>query len=248
MNINNNIKIQREQSIININDKINYIDYIAWINLDRSHSRYQKMIELLKYLNIKNSKISAIDGKTEDLNEYKKNNNMTNYEIACCLSHIKAISYLKDIDGNYFMICEDDINFNNVKYFTINLEKIIKDAPKDFDILIINKTSYFIYDNIYTLLNSKLQKTWGAVCYIITKNAINKFNNIALYENNKFKINKNLEVSDIFIYKYLNTYVYKYNFIATNDEDSEIHSYHLDFHRNCSNIALNNILNNLETI
>ena len=52
---------------------------------------------------------------------------MTKYEFACLLSHIKAITSLKDTDGNYFMICEDDISLKNTILF-----KNVKSSDSNF--------------------------------------------------------------------------------------------------------------------
>ena len=83
---------------VNINkdiNKINFIDYILWINLDRSIDRFNYMNNLLSNLNIKNKRIEAIDGNNLDvksLKNFKVNRILINYEIACTLSHIKAIN------------------------------------------------------------------------------------------------------------------------------------------------------------
>ena len=101
-------------------DKINFIDKIVWINLDRSKKRRSYMENLLKCVNIKNERISGIDGKIIDvenvIKKLNKKKEMSLGEIGCTLSHIKAINSLKYEIGNYFMICEDDIAFDNLKY------------------------------------------------------------------------------------------------------------------------------------
>lgn len=88
----------------------------------------------------------------------------------------------------------------------------------------------------------------GASAYVISKEGINKFIKFANYEDNVFRLDKYIEITDIFIYKYLLTYIYKYNFISTSDEDSEIHSDHLQYHKYSSCIALNDIINNKDKL
>jgi GR25 family glycosyltransferase involved in LPS biosynthesis len=206
------------------------------------------MEKLLNNLNVKNTRIEAIDGKNEKLGHYLKRTYLSNYEIACVLSHIKAINYLSKIDGDYFLVCEDDIDFFNTQYFTISLEKIIKDAPNDFDILQIGKTqnNSFQKNNLY----EKYNKTWGAYAYIISRKGINNLQKISHYDSttNQFTINNELKVTELFIFNNLNTYTYKYNFINTLNSDSNIHSEHLVWHKKCSLIGLYDILINLDYI
>ena len=123
--------------------KINYINGIAWINLDRSIDRKINMENILKNIHIPSYRIKAVDGKNEDvrkiMNGINLERNMTNSEIACTLSHLKAINYLSKLKGYYFMICEDDVIFDNINVINEDLKNIIKKCP-DFDILLLNKS------------------------------------------------------------------------------------------------------------
>lgn len=224
-----------------INKNLNYVNYICWINLDRSIDRNKYMKNILKDINISNYRISAVDGKENNLIElYKKNisrTNITNYEIACTLSHIKAINFLNNIEGEYFMICEDDISFENILIFKNSLKEIIEDAPK-FDILLIYKTYLQELKNKYEkwidhlVYEPQINHICGTVCYIISKKGIEKFiKNNKYIDNLNFIINNSIEVADIHLFKDLETYVYKYNFITTKLETSTIHGEHLDFHK-----------------
>ena len=107
---------------------------------------------------------------------------------------------------------------------------------------------------------------WSAVCYIISRNGINKLNNYIRYndidnnidnndidnnnidENDKFIIinNKIIDNTEIFLYNNLETYVYKYNFISTNINDSTIHNDHLNYHKRCNDKQFDVILKNKE--
>jgi len=237
----------------NLNN-INFISGIAWINLDRSPERKKYMINLLKDINIPNYRINAIDAKAyEDIKSVYGDiplaKELTNSEIACTLSHIKAINYFRDIPGDYFIICEDDICFNNLIFFNKNLETIIKECPK-FDILLLNKTYNKPIKEIYAkwsdyYVNEPIDAIYSTVCYVISRSGINKLIKDALYINdNNFKLNKDhkLHAADIYIYENLDTYVYKYNYISTLLEESTIHDNHLDYHKNCNNYQLGIIL------
>ena len=123
------------------------------------------------------------------------------------------------------MICEDDISINNLKYFKKNLKDIILDAPK-FDILILNKIyNNIINDNYTKLSNFNISST---ASYIISRDGIIKICNLVNYNIDTFIFNKKINVADIFIYKYVNTYVYKYNFIDVNIFDSTINNCNLN--------------------
>jgi len=236
--INNNLHYICDQDY----NKINGIDHILWVNLDRSHDRKIYMENIFSKINIPNTRISAIDGKnynlTESTNLFHK---MNNYEIATTLSHIKAISSLQNLDGNYFCICEDDIALDNIKYFTNDLNDIISKAP-NFDILLITK----IYNTKLKELYTKwVPGIYSTACYIISKKGIDNFINHSSYnkDNNNFNIMYPMSVADHYIYNYVNTYVYKYNFINTLDTTSLIHPEYLSIHKISSFFQLYNIIN-----
>jgi GR25 family glycosyltransferase involved in LPS biosynthesis len=223
-------------------NKINGINHILWVNLDRSHDRKIYMENIFSKINIPNTRISAIDGKnynlTESTNLFHK---MNNCEIATTLSHIKAISFLQKLDGNYFCICEDDIALDNIKYFTNDLNDIILKAP-NFDILLITKIYNTKLEELYTKWISGIYST---ACYIISKKGIDNFINHSSYnkDNNNFNIMHPISVADHYIYNYVNTYVYKYNFINTLDATSLIHPEYLSVFKSSSFFQLYNIIN-----
>jgi len=232
--------------MININTRINSIDDILWINLDRSYNRYQYMKNILK--DIKNTRIAAIDGNTYNYELKVKNLTfdrrvLSNYEIACTLSHLKAAHYLKNINGKYFMICEDDISFDNIYLFDNNLKNIIDNAP-DFDILILFKFSQIIFTKDYTkwcdVFNFDIYST---AVYIISRNGVNKLCSLYHYNNDEFELMKPLDVADIFIYKNLNTYIYKYNYMTVLNNESTIHPNHLAMHKKYTETQYNMIYN-----
>jgi GR25 family glycosyltransferase involved in LPS biosynthesis len=215
-----------DEIIINKNN-INKVDKMLWINLERSQTRKIYMENILSSINIDNQRINAIDGN--EMKDFNYTHNISNSEIGCLLSHIKAISSLKDINGDYFMICEDDIVLNNSKLFDKTLEDIIKEAPP-FDILLLQKITFQIVNDKYIKWSDSI---YGTSCYIITKEGRDKLlNEIANYYDDKINIYKTVEEADKFIYRHLNTLVYKYNFITTkDDQDSTIHNSHMEFHK-----------------
>jgi GR25 family glycosyltransferase involved in LPS biosynthesis len=218
------------------------------------------MEKLLKNINIQNTRISAIDGQTENLSKYNAiNTNMSNCEIACLLSHIKAINYLATLQGDYFLILEDDIVFDNIKYFTQDLKTIITKSP-DFDILIIGKytdLNIVINDDYikYNIIaesnkNNDFYNLYisGTYSYVISRKGIDKIIKFAKYKENNFLIEKSISVADIFLYYNTDTVIYKYSYITTRNLDSFIHNTHLNFQKNSTNNELNIIIQNINKI
>ena len=220
--------------------KINGINYINYINLDRSQDRNNHMKWWLSKVNIKFSRVSGIDGRESNIRKLVNDNNLSNHEIGCCLSHIKAISELKDKEGSYFAVLEDDVLFKNVMLMDDDIKSIINKAPKNFDILIMSKVYHYEINTLFSewinyYNKNPLETPSGARFYIITKKAVHKFiNTVACHNNNQFSFFKDIEVSDRFIYKYMNTYVYKYNYINDGITENKV-KFKTTFSENDSN-------------
>jgi GR25 family glycosyltransferase involved in LPS biosynthesis len=204
--------------------KINLINGIVWINSDINKKRADYMKELLKNIPIKNYRVAEIDGNSSNIIDIFTNINfdrkLTNKEIAKTLSHIKAINFLENIEGNYFLICEDNICFKNTVLFDKDLKSIIESSPK-FDILLLNKNyllnieeSYSKWSKYYKPIENEY--VGSTTAYIVSRDGINKLLKFAKYNDSYFKLGKknNLDLADIYLYKNLDTIVYKYNYIG----------------------------------
>ena len=165
------------------------------------------------------------------------------------LSSNKNLAKLSKKIDEYVELMEQLENVMHVKLYPFidsqNLEKVITDAPV-FDILIISKTFYGKLPEQYTKWISNIQ---GTVCYIISRSGLEKISSMVTYNSvtDTFIFNTEhvFEVSDLYLYTYVNTWVYKYNIVSSLDEESTIHSHHLDNHKRSSQIQLNNILTDL---
>jgi GR25 family glycosyltransferase involved in LPS biosynthesis len=237
--------------------KINFIDHIVWINLDRCEERRNNMIANLSNINVPNTRINAVDGKTENLTKYELDaklykKKLSPYEIACTLSHIKAINFLSNTLGNYFLVLEDDVSFDNLILFNNDINNIINKSEK-FDIMLLHKIYQTKLESEYTSWNNEFSKGHdghiaSTAAYIITKEGINK-----IIEKNKYDTNTNifliddanLDVADKYIYNNLNTLVYKYNFISALAESSMIHNEDIAIHRNSEKYQLNIIFKDI---
>ena len=169
-----------------INNKLQNLPYILWINMERSKDRYNFMINQFNILNIDNHyKIDAYDAKLYDLDI--KNNNFSYVAIFCGASHLKALLYFvnnTDKIGNKCLIMEDDLDiifsinkwsknytdylsiYNNINYDIIQLQTFfINKLFKEFkDIYNIN----IPYKRPYDFEKPIIEGYYGTACYLIT--------------------------------------------------------------------------------
>lgn len=144
------------------------------------------------------------------LNNLKKNIRHSHYEfnskgaIGCYLSHIKTWEKIIEDNVDYGIIYEDDVEINK----KINEEIIynyIKNLPKDWDILLLNKNR--IKGKKYKKNIYKIEKFICTHSYIIKKTSINKI------INNIYPINQQIDfkLSILAKKKIINIYHYKNN-------------------------------------
>ena len=120
-------------------------------------------------------RISAIDGKNPDIIDNlltKKNNNQTDYEYACLLSHLESIRTFNNSNYKIALIMEDDVTLEFKKYWKKSVQVIINNAPPDWEII---RLCYIIppehpyYD--WTTINDEYTNilTFSTLSYLINK-------------------------------------------------------------------------------
>lgn len=229
-----NLKIKK---IEYFNQKESLINYpVYWINLDRSPNRKIKLMEKFKEYNIENYRITAIDSKNLNLNNYniKKNilDNNSKNEIACTLSHLKALktSFLKN--DKISIICEDDLCLDLLPHWKNTLNEIINKLPENWEIINLapsNKSFISIALNELNLFKKWNKSHFGAICYLINKNGMKKIvNKLKLLDKIKYNDESNF-VADEIVYKYLNSYTITKPLFTFIDEESTIHKSHDNF-------------------
>jgi GR25 family glycosyltransferase involved in LPS biosynthesis len=210
---------------MDINKHIKYIlcDIpIYWINLERCKDRREKIESIFQKYDLNNKRIDAIDGNLLDIKEMKKiykiNKKMKNNSVACALSHLQAIQEAYNNNLEKVIIMEDDCNFDYLDKKNKNLDDLIKDKD-DWEVIQLGITTGSKVGRIICESKEILMKKfcWGAFAYLINRNGMKK-----IIDN--FNNNKNIEVSEIMIYNFANTYITKpyFTYHYTSEFESSI--------------------------
>jgi len=218
-----------------VKKKLQGIGPILWINLDSEVERQKHMEGLFGEYNIQHTRISAIDARgnndVSDLLVGKFPELITQGELGCTMSHLKAIKYFyEETDLDYIIICEDDIVFDTVPYWPFTWNGFMASAPYDWDVLQCAITST---KNLRANLHPRLINDFCAAFYVITRHHAAKLikNHI---RKDKFRLDQKIKpraTSEEIIYNSGVTYsmplfTYRYDF------DSGIHQDHIEiFHK-----------------
>lgn len=217
------------------------IDIIYWINLDRSPERRENMKKMFKdevFNGIPNIRITATDGKKDDIYEMIDTTEYsgTDSEYGCLLSHLNAIKKFNDSKYEIALILEDDCTLELKKYWKKSIKQIIKNAPNDWEIIMlcyINLDIDWRTSEEYILNTLPISST---LSYLINKKGSKKLvadcDNLSCYKDKMYLLNLNGEhKADHYLYLNTITYCYKYPIFIYGDDDSTIHNDHLDFHK-----------------
>jgi GR25 family glycosyltransferase involved in LPS biosynthesis len=180
---------------------------IFWINLERSERRRNIMQSELYRYQLANTRIDAVDGNNINLDEYKKmykiNDKMNKYEVACALSHLKAIKMCYDQGVEYALILEDDANFDYFPYKTDTLLELLNELKTvNGECLQLANIISKNHMELLKLSKNKLSKcdSTCAVAYVLTKSGMKR-----VLDN--FENNKKLEVSEYMIFNIANNFL-----------------------------------------
>ena len=233
-------------------NKIDGINKIYYINLENSKLRNESMLHILKNININYERHDALDGrkianikdKYFDNNEVNNVNNInTNSEYAVLYSHLSLIDKLQNIQGEYFLIFEDDLSLDFQKYWNHSIENIINDAPEDWEVIMLG---YFTLNLKFDSNYREWNNDWSALSYIIRGSSIKKINEYKI--NNKFKLFHDVNVADNYIFRLFKTYVYKYPLFTINNNNKSTfhndHDHYQKIYKNINLLILNNTIDN----
>lgn len=221
------------------------IPKIYYINLNRSKERNEFMINQFNKYNIENYKrIEAIDGKTDNLEEYIIYNiKIGKLTLACTVSHLKALKQVYDDSIEEAIILEDDIILDPLITHIEKYNNLIKSLPEDLDILQLYTSNssfynYKKYKNSFYKYSKYEKKNGCAGMYYIKRKGIQKLLNKYMKNNIitvPYYTNKKDIVSEGMVYNNVNTYTSLFPFCLTRDKDSIIHNSHLKKHKKSTN-------------
>ena len=218
-----------------VKKKLKGIGHILWVNLDTETDRQEHMNGLFDQYGIENTRISAIDARGDndvsDMLVGRIPDNVSQGELGCALSHLKAIKHFYyETDLDHIIIVEDDIVFDTVEYWPFTWKGFLSNAPYDWDVLQCSITST---KNLRVNLHPRLINDFCAAFYVITRHHAEKL--IRLHcRGDKYKLDQKVKpraVSEELIYNSGVAYsipliTYRYDF------DSGIHQDHVElFHK-----------------
>ncbi len=207
---------------------------VYWINLDTSNIRRKSMYK--NFHNIKNVRISAVNATlaklksiqfngvafiefSKETNIYRKHieNTYSYKELACTLSHVKAIQQAYDAGYKMAIISEDDVEF--LPQFWTIIPYFIKAAPIDWDVLQLYTTKKRSMVHVCKIDDPWIHWKpyfWGTQGYVINRKGMRKILS-------QFLFNK-VVTADEFIYHDVNTYMTTYPQIVITGSSSMIQS------------------------
>ncbi len=232
---------------IDVSYYLDAIDIIYWINMDRSTERKSNMENLLKGINIPQKRIQATDALSlsdEDLYSRYINLskfNRTKIEYAVLHSHLKTIDEFSKLPNTYnnALILEDDLTLEYSPFWNRKISDIIKNAPKNWDIIMLNYGSKYQLLDLYTYNHEG--KISSCLAYIINKKASVKLMNLVKNNSKYILYDGFTHNADDYIYSLLNVYAYRYPYFTYPDNNtSTIHPNHLLLHKYTKGIAERN--------
>jgi GR25 family glycosyltransferase involved in LPS biosynthesis len=144
---------------------------IYWINLENSTDRKIILENHFEDYGILNQKrVNAINSLSPEIEKYKMNTKISSNELACTLSHIKAIQQAYDDGCENAIIIEDDANFNYILYQTASISDLANQYNK-FELIQLCQTvlSERFINNIKLNFGVHPGYCWGAVGYYISR-------------------------------------------------------------------------------
>ena len=242
-----------------------------WINMERSLDRRKFMESQFFKYGIENYRISAETPETIKAHDYTIIRNAdsmdctTPEEIACILSHLKAIQQGYDdlvvgdgCDGcdsdSYFCVLEDDITLLNIDFGKI-LNYINKKKEADVEVLQLYTSSHPVVIQLYNecflkdggsggsgdgsnVIVKRTESYPGAVYYLVSRKAARKILDAYVVSKNKYDLSySSWTAADNIIYAPVSSYVITYPVAITDIAfGSTLHPEHLPNHENCNNI------------
>ncbi len=151
--------------------KLKGIPHIYWLNLDADVERREYMENQFDYWEITNhTRISGYDGREDDVSDNLKGiipDNVTQGELGCCMSHLKAIKeFYNNTDDDYCIIAEDDVNLDIAHYWNFTWQDFFAEVPYDWDCI---QMTTITTGDIHVRLHLKFINDFSAAFYLISR-------------------------------------------------------------------------------
>ena len=180
---------------------------IVWINLNRAERRRTIMQKKLDNLNNKIFRIEGVDGKLLKMEDIKKkynvNDKLSIYEVACALSHLKAVKFAYEKNFQRVIILEDDATFEYFKYHRLDINSLFTEiAGKGGEcVQLANITQRKILNRLIASGGLYWRRNEpGAQAYILNRNGMKK-----VIDN--FSKTNTILLSEHMVFRTANTYV-----------------------------------------
>jgi len=233
--MDSNLVLEKNKALF----KLRGLPPIYWLNLENDIHRREYMEDQFKYWQIQNhTRISGFDGRVDDVCEHlsgRAPDNMSQNEIGCCISHLKAIKHFyENTDDEYALIFEDDIVLDIAKFWSFTWKDFVSKLPHDWDCV---QLTTICTGNIHVQLHHYFINDFSAAAYLITRHHAAKIikNHI---RDEKFKLDNGVKpraVSEDTIFGSGKTYSIPL-FLYRLDLGSAIHPEHIDvYHRGSYN-------------
>ncbi len=214
---------------------------ICYINVERQMLRkevFEKQCEafgISEYV-----RIEAYDGQN-DLTELITGSiptDLSSLEIACDLSHLKALKhFVKHTNHARMLMCEDDLSFEMSNYWNFSWELFEAGLPYDWDciqLVIINPVS------MHLNLHMRFVNDCSTACYLISRRYAEKLLSLHCI-GELYKIDQLVKpkaVADALLYIAGKTYSIPL-FTTVISNEGAIHEDHYPLHQNSSTIVAN---------
>jgi hypothetical protein len=141
------------------------------INMEKSIDRKQYIEEHFnKYKILQYHFVDAIDGSSENINDMlvtPVGPILSDGEIACSISHIKAINkWLQESDSEYAIITEDDVSFETTDFWDFTWKEFLDSINKHYDVLQLAIINNF---KVNPRLHLREFSDWSASAYLIKR-------------------------------------------------------------------------------
>lgn len=262
-------KLKEEIKNMKSQNRVNFPIY--YVNLDRSVNRHDRMQDEFSHLGMDDvHRVSGVDGQfitpehggntieRGTVNGVKWYSEFSDqpYELACTLSHLKAVKTAYDDGCQYAFICEDDVSFKLMPFWDKSVEELTKELNYlteengGWHILVLYNRHTATYNPPQFLT---FQKYCGTVAYVINREGMSELLDKVWHEKNQeFRLTKDLpspnSLADMFIYLVTGkTFIYSKSLVYTHSTLSTIHNKHIFRHLSTSNRIIESYLEDLLT-